>query len=117
MSRAYTIPGLKSKNELIAEAFNIDHRKLPTRTRERDVVEARQFAMWYHYFYEGYSQAAAGDLYNRDHATVIHGCKQVETLMQVDKRFQIKAIRAMKMLNAVNEANNAEKNNQKVGVL
>ena len=57
-------------------------------TRKRQTVEARMIGMWLAVNKLGLTGKATGIYFaNRDHATVLHACKQVENLKATDKRF------------------------------
>ncbi|MDR0961941.1 MAG: chromosomal replication initiator protein DnaA, partial [Mediterranea sp.] len=56
---------------------------------KRDVVQARQMAMYLSKMYTDFSTAKIGALIGgRDHATVLHACKTVKQLKEVDKAFR-----------------------------
>jgi len=57
-------------------------KSLKEKTRKRDVIQ------WVHCFYhiawhQGYSKTAIGRAVNRDHATVIHGIKTVDSYLSI----------------------------------
>ena len=91
----YAIPGIAGIDAMCAQAWGIDREQLYTRTRERQVVEARQMAMYLRVTRERSSYAAAGQPYDRDHATAIHAVRTVRNLMSTDKAFRDKARRVI----------------------
>ncbi|HRN40661.1 MAG: chromosomal replication initiator protein DnaA [Flavobacteriales bacterium] len=65
----------------------IDH--LKSKTRKREVVQARQIAMYFSKQMTKSSLATIGmHCGGKDHATVLHACKTVNNLMDTDKRFR-----------------------------
>jgi chromosomal replication initiator protein len=94
MKNAYAIPGLKSKDELVteivAEIWQIPKEALLTKTRKREVVEARQVLMAHKKKETGNSLAKVGRSFLKDHATVLHAIKTVKNLRETDKAFRRK---------------------------
>lgn len=101
-SDAYAIPGIKTMDELIAEAFGVTVDGMKSRTKFRENTEARQFAMWYRLMNSDKSQAEIGKIYGRDHATVIHARKTFYDLYETDNRFKKKADKALELLKNIN---------------
>ena len=91
----YAIPGIAGIDAMCAQEWGIDREQLYTRTRERQVAEARQMAMYLRVTRERSSYAAAGQPYDRDHATAIHAVRTVRNLMSTDKAFRAKAQRVI----------------------
>ncbi len=66
--------------------FTIDH--MFHKTRKREVVQARQIAMYFSKKYTKYSLAIIGyRVGKKDHATVLHADKTVKNLIETDKMF------------------------------
>jgi chromosomal replication initiator protein len=62
---------------------------LKSRTRRREIVQARQLAMYFSKQFTKSSLATIGaQCGNKDHATVLHACKTVNNLSETDKRFK-----------------------------
>jgi chromosomal replication initiator protein len=100
----YAIPGIQitSKsnviNNAVSQVFEIPKESMMERTRKREVVEPRQVAMYFHKKYTKYGVNSIGKLFGGyHHATVLHACKTVESLCQVDKIFANK-VRLVKLL-------------------
>ena len=69
--------------------YGLEPNTIHTKSRKRDVVQARQVAMYLAKTYTDLSTAKIGNLIgNRDHATVLHACKTIKALKDVDKAFQ-----------------------------
>lgn len=62
---------------LIAELANVTTEQIHSKARHLAVNDARH-AIWYlGHDYLGYSYSYLGNVYNRDHTTVIHGVKKM----------------------------------------
>lgn len=95
----YVIPGIKSMDELIADAFGVSLSEIQTRNRKGPGKDARFFAMWYLNKETDLSLTEIGSRYKgRDHCTVMHACKKVDGWLETDKVFKEKANRALKVL-------------------
>ena len=91
---------------IISEYFNISVELMEAKTRKREVVIARHFAMYYIKSQTDLSLKSIGYLFgNRDHSTVIHGLTSVSDGLYCDKVF----IKAKKCLDVILEISEAEK--------
>lgn len=73
----------------VCEYFDLPSDALITKTRKREIVQARQIAMYFSKNLTKHSLAAIGSqIGNKDHATVLHACKTVNNLMDTDKKFR-----------------------------
>ncbi len=73
----------------VGEYFNIPVDKINSSTRKREIVQARQLAMFFSKAYTKHSLAAIGSkLGKKDHATVLHACKTVKNLYDTDRDFK-----------------------------
>ncbi len=75
--------------KIICDYFELPIELLKSKTRKREVVQARQLAMYFAKKMTKSSLATIG-MYNggKDHATVLHACKTVNNLIDTDKRFR-----------------------------
>ena len=74
---------------VVCTHYGLEPNTIHTKSRKRDVVQARQVAMYLAKTYTDLSTAKIGNLIgNRDHATVLHACKTIKALKDVDKAFQ-----------------------------
>ncbi|TWP22566.1 chromosomal replication initiator protein DnaA [Apibacter muscae] len=75
--------------KLVCDYFKVPIDLLQSKTRKRDIVQARQIAM---YFAKKYTNASLTSIGNqigkRDHATVLHACKTVDNLFETDRMFK-----------------------------
>ena len=60
-----------------------------SKSRKREIVQARQVAMFLSKKYTDHSYSLIGNLVGkRDHATVLHACKAIKDSLDVDKGFR-----------------------------
>jgi len=77
--------------KVVCGYFKMSPEVLNTKSRKREIVQARQLAMYFAKNLTNSSLAVIGmQIGNRDHSTVLHACKTVADLLQTDK--QLKAI-------------------------
>lgn len=70
----------------VSEHFNISTALIRSSSRKREVVHARQVAMYLAKNHTELSSARIGSyIGNRDHATVLHACKLIKDMKDVDK--------------------------------
>ena len=75
--------------QIIADYFGLDIESLHSKTRKRNVVQARQLVMFFSKKYTKNSLSTIGSqIGQRDHATVLHACKTVENLIETDRAFK-----------------------------
>lgn len=75
--------------KVVCKYFNIDVATLQSKTRKRNIVQARQLAMFFSKRLTKLSLASIGSqIGKRDHATVLHACKTIDNLIETDKKFQ-----------------------------
>ena len=85
-SKAITIDNIINT---VCQHFGLDTNTIHTKSRKREVVQARQIAMYLAKNYTEFSTAKIGSLIgNKDHATVLHACKTISELKEVSKSFQ-----------------------------
>lgn len=74
--------------ETVCQHFGLELADIHSKTRKREVVQARQIAMYLAKEHTDFSAAKIGRLIGgKDHATVLHACKMVTGQNQVDKSF------------------------------
>ncbi|MBC7425420.1 MAG: chromosomal replication initiator protein DnaA [Bacteroidia bacterium] len=75
--------------KLVCDYYNVSVENVKSKTRKREIVQARQIAM---YFAKDLTKASLKNIGthfgNRDHSTVIHACQTVNDLMDTDKKFR-----------------------------
>jgi chromosomal replication initiator protein len=76
--------------KVVCDYFELPIELLKSKTRKREVVQARQIAM---YFAKQLTKSSLANIGahcgGKDHATVLHACKTVNNLMETDKRFKV----------------------------
>ncbi len=74
--------------EIVGKYFNVDVEAIQSKSRKRDIVQARQFAMYFAKKITNKPYAEIGkQIGNRNHATVLHACKTIDGLKKIDKDF------------------------------
>ena len=75
--------------KVVCDYFNMGIDLLKSKTRKREVVQARQIAMYFAKQLTKSSLATIGmHCGGKDHATVLHACRTVNNLMDTDKKFR-----------------------------
>ena len=76
--------------KVVCDYFNISLENINSKTRKREIVQARQLAMYFSKKHTKSSLATIGiHCGNKDHATVLHACKTVNNLIETDKQFRV----------------------------
>jgi chromosomal replication initiator protein len=74
---------------IVSGYFNIDLKDIHSKSRKQEIVKARQITMFLCKKHTNYSFAHIGSLVGkRDHATVLHACRTVQDLIDIDKSFR-----------------------------
>lgn len=74
----------------VCNHFGVDTQTIYTKTRKREVVQARQVSMYLAKRLTELSTSKIGTMIgNKDHATVLHACKTVKAQYEVDKAFRV----------------------------
>ncbi len=75
--------------KVVCDYFDLPLEVLKSKTRKREVVQARQLAM---YFSKSMTKSSLSNIGihcgGKDHATVLHACRTVNNLMETDKKFK-----------------------------
>ncbi len=75
--------------KVVCDYFELPLELLKSKTRKREVVQARQLAMYFSKNMTKSSLSAIGaHCGGKDHATVLHACRTVNNLMETDKKFK-----------------------------
>jgi len=73
----------------VCDYFNIQIEQINSKTRKRNIVQARQLAMYFSKKHTNSSLTTIGlHCGNKDHATVLHACRTVNNLSETDKQFK-----------------------------
>jgi chromosomal replication initiator protein len=76
--------------KVVCDYFSLPLELMKSKTRKREVVQARQIAMYFSKSLTKSSLATIGmHCGGKDHATVLHACRTVNNLMETDKRFRV----------------------------
>lgn len=75
--------------KVVCDYFGLPLEAINSKTRKREIVQARQLAM---YFAKKLTKASLATIGlhcgNKDHATVLHACRTVNNLIETDKQFR-----------------------------
>lgn len=75
--------------KVVCDYFDMPMELLKSKTRKREIVQARQLTMFFAKQLTKNSLATIGaQCGNKDHATVLHACRTVNNLAETDKRFR-----------------------------
>ncbi len=75
--------------KIVSEYFGLSIDQMNSKTRKRNIVQARQLAMFFAKTHTKTSLTSIGlHCGNKDHATVLHACKTVQNLIETDKEFK-----------------------------
>jgi chromosomal replication initiator protein len=75
--------------KVVCDYFGLPVDQMNTKTRKREIVQARQVAMYFSKKHTKSSLATIGlQCGNKDHATVLHACKTIANLIETDKQFR-----------------------------
>ncbi|MGN0191426.1 MAG: helix-turn-helix domain-containing protein, partial [Candidatus Cryptobacteroides sp.] len=81
-----TIQGVQ---KAVCDYFNISREEMLSKTRKRNIVQARQISMFVSRNLINCSLSTIGsETGGKDHATVVHACATVADLMSTDKMFR-----------------------------
>ncbi|WP_343787128.1 chromosomal replication initiator protein DnaA [Wandonia haliotis] len=76
--------------KVVCDYFDLPIELLKSKTRKREVVQARQIAM---YFAKKMTKSSLANIGahcgGKDHATVLHACRTVNNLSETDKQFKV----------------------------
>ena len=86
VAREITIDSIQ---EIVGSHLDVNVEEMKGKTRKRDIVQARQIAMYFAKEMTRNSLKAIGVHFgNRDHSTVIHALQTVSDLIETDKSFK-----------------------------
>ncbi len=81
---------LERIQNIVSEYYKIDLDTIHSKSRKREIVQARQVTMFLSKKYTDHSYSHIGNLVGkRDHATVLHACRTVQDSLDIDKLFRL----------------------------
>ena len=84
----------------VSNYFSIELKDIHSQSRKQEIVKARQITMFLYKKHTNYSFAHIGSLVGkRDHATVLHACRTVQDLIDIDKSFRSAMVEIENLLN------------------
>lgn len=85
--------------KVVCDYFDLPIEMLKSKTRKRQVVQARQIAM---YFAKSMTKSSLSSIGahcgGKDHATVLHACRTVNNLIETDKKFKASVLELQKKI-------------------
>lgn len=75
---------------IVADEHKVDVADIFTRTRKREVVDARMQLNSIYYIYFKYTYCYIGRTVDRDHSSIIHNIRENENCMDTNLRYKIK---------------------------
>lgn len=80
---------IESIQKLVCEYFELPQEMLKSKSRKRELVQARQISMYLAKSHTKSSLKSIGQYFGgRDHSTVIYACQTVDDLIETDKKFR-----------------------------
>lgn len=80
---------IETIQKVVCEFFNIPQDVINSKTRKREIVQARQLTM---FFAKKHTRASLSNIGlrcgNKDHATVLYACRTITNLIETDKKFR-----------------------------
>lgn len=81
--------GIDYIQKTVSDYFHVDQDDLKAKTRKKEIVIARQVAMYFSKDYTNHSLKSIGYHFGgRDHSTVIHALQSVDNMMDTDAKFR-----------------------------
>jgi chromosomal replication initiator protein len=75
--------------KIVCDFFNIPIDMMNSKTRKREIVQARQLSMYFSKKLTNNSLSTIGmHCGKKDHATVLHACRAISNLIETDKSFR-----------------------------
>lgn len=80
---------VESIQDLVCKYYNLELAAIQTNSRKREIVQARQVAMYLSKKYTDASFSHIGKIVGkRDHATVLHACKTIKDQIETNRAFR-----------------------------
>lgn len=71
--------------DIVCDYTGIDKRQLQVKTRKRNIVFSRQLVWYFARIFTKMSTTELAMRYGKDHATCLHGTKNIRNLIETDK--------------------------------
>lgn len=99
--------GIDYIQKTVSDYFNVEQDMLKAKTRKKEIVIARQVAMYFSKDYTNHSLKSIGYHFGgRDHSTVIHAVQSVNDMLDTDAKFRYSVDELKKKLKIRNPALN-----------
>ena len=84
-----TVQTVTNIRNIVCDHFKIPVESVLSKSRKKEVVQARHIAMYFAKMLTNDSLSSIGDVIGkRDHATVLHACKTVKDQIDTDKSYK-----------------------------
>lgn len=70
--------------EIVCDYFNLTHEALKGKCRSKELVHARHVIFYFIRRHTSMTLKSTGQLFNRDHTTVIHGLENLNDIMDTE---------------------------------
>lgn len=87
--RPMTLEELKIA-QIVCECNHIDFNKVFSSSRKRECVEIRMILITFFYVYRAYTYVNVGNMFGRDHSTIIHNINTHDNLLDTDALYAVK---------------------------
>ena len=78
---------------VVSNEYKIEPERLKIHAHPRPVAEPRMLCMYLINKVIGYGLAKTGEIFARDHSTVLHGCRTVQAMVNNNREFRQRFIR------------------------
>lgn len=97
--------GIDYIQKTVSNYFKVEQKDLKAKTRKKEIVIARQVAMYFSKDYTNHSLKSIGSHFGgRDHSTVIHAVRSVNDMLDTDAKFRFSVGELKKNLKIKNPA-------------
>lgn len=80
-------PDVETIKRVVCRTYRLSEAELVSKSRYKRIVVPRNLAMYFTRRYTEMSFAAIGEIFGREHATVMHSVKRIERQLREDQRF------------------------------
>lgn len=92
--RPMTLEELKIA-QIVCETNHTEFNQVFSRSRKRETVEIRMILITFLYVYRAYTYANIGNMFGRDHSTIIHNINTHDNLLDTDSLYAVKYFKTL----------------------
>jgi chromosomal replication initiator protein len=93
-------PDVATIKRVVCRTYHLSEAELVSKSRYKRIVVPRNLAMYFTRRYTEMSFAAIGEVFGREHATVMHSVRRIERQLREDQRFAHQARYLQKKIEA-----------------